>query len=569
MPRWAQGLIAHACLAFVLAALLPVASVHAAVNITEQKDSYVVDTGAGLVFDISRKNGDMTSMKYKGRECEAPFEKTHRNSHYASGLSGDSKITAEKDPAGQWVKITIDDEKLGCTHYYMAHAGDSTIYMATYAEKCPPPGEMRYMAYLNRDVFTHVPEPSDNARSDGGVEGKDVFKNSKTGTTSSKFYNGTPIIDEPYHGVSGQNIALFMNMGNRETSSGGPFFKDIENQSGAEASEFYNYMFSGHTQTEPFRPGLKGPYAMQFTDGQKPNPADYSFIAKLNLKGYVPASGRGSLTGKASGVRAGARVTVALSSPTAQYWTTPDATGKYTIANALPGTYIETLYDTELAVARKDVSIAAGKTENADIAATLFIPQAVFRIGTWDGTPHEFLNADKIADHHPSDVIMKPFTNGNFIVGKSKDIDWPLGEWRGVNNDQRITFNLPAEGTRAQLTLRIGVTWTFNNGRPLVEVNNWKSTLPEPSAQPKQSRGITRGTYRGNNDIFAYDIPMGALHAGQNTITIHVESGGKSYDGFLSPCVVFDAIDLVTTADAKRAAASVPPNTLHGDVPAD
>ena len=130
--------------------------------------------------------------------------------------------------------------------------------MATYAEKSPPPGEMRFIAYLNRDVFTHLPASSDISRADGGVEGKDVFRNSKTGTTYSKFYGATPIIDGGVHGVSGDGIGCFMNMGNRETSSGGPFFRDIENQSSGEAAEFYNYMFSGHTQTEPFRPGLKG-----------------------------------------------------------------------------------------------------------------------------------------------------------------------------------------------------------------------------------------------------------------------------------------------------------------------
>jgi rhamnogalacturonan endolyase len=105
------------------------------------------------------------------------------------------------------------------------------------------------------------------------------------------------------------------------------------------------------------------------------------------------------------------------------------------------------------------------------------------------------------------------------------------------------------------------VTLTYNEGRPRIEVNGgsanaWTSALPEPSRQPKQSRGITRGTYRGNNDIFSFDIPPAALHSGTNTITIHVESATKSYPGFLSPNIVFDAVDLVTTTDALRAAAA-------------
>src|SRR5262249_21337366 len=149
-------------------------------GISEHKDNYIVDTGAGLVFEVSHGNGDLTSMKYKGRECQAPYDTTHRNSHYASGLSGSSKSTADKDPSNQWIKITIDDEKLGLVHYYVARRGENNIYMADYAEKCPSPGEMRFITYLSREVFTHVPAPSDNSRSDSGVEGKDVFKNAQS-----------------------------------------------------------------------------------------------------------------------------------------------------------------------------------------------------------------------------------------------------------------------------------------------------------------------------------------------------------------------------------------------------
>lgn len=530
-------------------------------GLTEQRNTFVVDTGAGLVFAVSRANGDLTSLKYKGRECEAPFDKAQRYSHYESGLSKSSKITAEQDSVGQWVKITIDDNRIGVTQYYIAHRGENAIYMADYAEKSPP-GEMRFITYLSRDVFTHVPPPSDISLSNSGVEGKDVFKNTNTGVTYSKFYGAMPIIDSKVHGVTGKGIGCYMNMGNRETSSGGPFFRDIENQSTSGAAEFYNYMFSGHTQTERFRPGLKGPYALQFTDGRSPVAPDYAFIEKLGLKGYVSASGRGTLTGRVRGVRPGARATVALASDTAQYWANPDATGTYRIANALPGTYTETLYDTELAVAKKEVTLKAGKKATADIAATLLVPPATFRIGTWDGTPHKFLNAGKIADHHPSDACMTPFKDSDFVVGQTKEGKWPLGEWMGVNNDQRITFQLTDPQAKTLLTLRIGVTITYNNGRPQIEVNAgtpwaWKSALPEPSVQPRQSRGITRGTYRGNNDTFAYDIPATALHSGTNTIDIHIVSGTKSYPGFLSPNVVFDAIDLVTSADAKKAVASV------------
>jgi hypothetical protein len=49
-----------------------------------------------------------------------------------------------------------------------------------------------------------------------------------------------------------------------ETSSGGPFMRDINSQSGDD-QELYWYMNSGHVRTEPWRFGLMGPYAMRFT----------------------------------------------------------------------------------------------------------------------------------------------------------------------------------------------------------------------------------------------------------------------------------------------------------------
>lgn len=49
-----------------------------------------------------------------------------------------------------------------------------------------------------------------------------------------------------------------------ETSAGGPFMRDINTQSGDD-QELYWYMNSGHVRTEPWRFGLMGPYAMEFT----------------------------------------------------------------------------------------------------------------------------------------------------------------------------------------------------------------------------------------------------------------------------------------------------------------
>ncbi|KAF9254985.1 hypothetical protein L218DRAFT_885063, partial [Marasmius fiardii PR-910] len=53
----------------------------------------------------------------------------------------------------------------------------------------------------------------------------------------------------------------------------------------------------------------------------------------------------------------------------------------------------------------------------------------------------------------------------------------------------------------------------------------------------------TRGTWRGNNILYTYNIPAGTLVAGPNTITITVASGSSGAQ-FLSPNIVFDSIRL-------------------------
>jgi rhamnogalacturonan endolyase len=59
-------------------------------------------------------------------------------------------------------------------------------------------------------------------------------------------------------------------------------------------STLYWYMHSGHVQTEAFRPGLKGPYALVFSRSGKPSGnEDFSFMSGLGLTGYVAESARG------------------------------------------------------------------------------------------------------------------------------------------------------------------------------------------------------------------------------------------------------------------------------------
>jgi rhamnogalacturonan endolyase len=527
-------------------------------GVTTTSTSYVVDTGAQVVFTISRTNADLTSIKYNGNELTAPFSVTSRYSHYESGLSSTATTVTATTGTG-WIKITATDSSLGVTQYYIARSGFNNIYMATYAASLPSPGEMRFITYLDRTKFTNHNVNSDiNGMT--AIEGSDVYENTSTGHTASKFYSGKPFIDDPYHGDTGSGVGVFMMTPNRESSSGGPFFQDIDEQ-GAAGIELYNYMYSGHTQTEAFRPGLQGPYALAVTNGSQPGAIDYSFLDSVGLQGWVTASGRGTVVGKVIGVPNTQRVVVGLANATAQYWGIANSsTMNFSIGGVKPGTYTATIYYNELPVGTESVTVTAGTTVSHNMHGALNLPAALWTIGTWDGTPAGFLNASKIPTEYPSDSRMSSWGPVTYTVGSSSVGSFPALQWKtGVNNPTKINFTL--SGTPSgTYTLRIGLTITQFGARPVVTVNpgqsfQWVSPTPAIPNEP-DSRGITRGTTRGNEVIFTYSIPASALRSGTNTIQIDVASG-SSGTTYLSPGWAYDAIDL--TAGVVGAAAVAAP----------
>lgn len=547
----------------------------------------VVDNGGELTFTVVTGGsglsstvhvGDVSSIKYKGQEMLATYAQTSRFSHYEQGLSSVTAVSYKVDSVNGWILVTCDDssQSSGVIQYYAVRRNDNNLYMASLpTDVNGGPGEGRFLAYLSKSVFTNIEQPSNIANNTGAIEGSDVFGYAD-GTTTSKYYNmGRRMIENVYHGVTGAAgagtvpVGAWMFMGNREHSAGGPFFKDIDFQTTGGAVEIYNCLFTGHTQTEPFRQGLQGPYALQFTNGAQPALPDYSWLETLKaadgtllIKGLIPAAARGALAGKVTGVAAGREITVGLSNTAAQYWGTPDAGGNFTIPGIRPGTYTMSLYQDELEVGTKTVTITAGATALADIVSTYYTPSAastVFRIGTWDGTPLGFLNSDKIEIMHPSDVRMSSWTSTpNFVVGANTDAQWPMVQFMGVNNSQRITFNLTAAQVATPLTLRIGITLGFEGGRNRITVNGgqtyaWTSGIPAAS-RDLNSRGITRGTWRGQNQLYTFNIPASALRAGTNTVDLPVVSGSYvSGQTWLSPNLVYDAIDLVTTSSLTNA----------------
>ncbi|KAG8718171.1 hypothetical protein FRC09_013067 [Ceratobasidium sp. 395] len=515
---------------FTLACASFTPGVFAAFGVSTGSGYLDVDTGGGLVFRVSTSNGDITSLKYNGAE----YQDSSKYTHIASGL-GSASVSSKV--SGNYATITIATSTL--TQYYVAVSGQSAIYIGTYTTAEPDVGELRFIARLAK---SKVPNGIPQAEINGGtaIEGSDVY--SVSGQTRSKFYSSVPFINDKVHGVTGSGVGIYMVMpGNAyETSGGGPFFRDINNQGSAQ-QELYWYMNSGHMVTETFRTGFFGPYAMVFTSGSAPSSSlDTSFFSSLGLKGYVAASGRGTVKGTISGVASGFTVVVGLKNSASQYWGTASGSS-YTISGVKPGTYTATLYKKELEVGTGSVSVSAGGTATLNLSSNESIKTTIWQIGTPDGTPSGFLNADKIEKMHPTDSRMSGWGPVTYTIGSSSPSSFPMAQFVAVNNPTTIKWTATSSQIGAR-TLRIRTTSSFASGRPSIKVNSWSSATP---AAPTKidSRGVTRGTWRGYNQLYEYAIPSGTLVAGSNTITISIASG-ESGTQFLSPNVVFDSVEL-------------------------
>jgi rhamnogalacturonan endolyase len=530
-------------------ALTPTAAA-ASFGYTDDGSNYVIDTGANLVFKVSKTNGDLTSLVYRGTEYQGYGGK---NSHVESGL-GTSTVTIAQSGSTILVSVAYGTLK----HYYAARSGENNVYLWTNKADTSV-SATRYIVRVKAGLFLND-EPDSYTYAPTTIESADVFAKSD-GQTRSKHYSKRRVIDYDYIGWTTGSVGLWIVRSNHEKASGGPFYRSLLRHQSADGGGLYEILYYGENQTESERFGLQGPYVIAFTDGGAPSSSLYpanlttSWADSLGISGYVAAGGRGKVAGVGiAGRNTAYAYTVGLANSAAQYWGSARASdGYYSIAGVLPGTYTLTVLKGELAVYTTSVTVTAGATTTLN---TITVPSsndpdnasAIWRIGAWDGTPSGFKNADLMTYAHPSDVRAASWT-GNVVVGSGTETSaFPCYLWKDVNSGIVVYFKLTAAQAAAAHTLRIGVTTAYANGRPQIVVNDtWTSAVPSPPTQPS-TRSLTVGSYRGNNYTFAYSVPASAWltdTSAYNTLKIYVASGSGS-TSFLSAGTSIDAVDLLT-----------------------
>ena len=520
----------------------------AAFGYTDDGSNYVIDTGASLVFKVSKTNGDLTSLVYRGTEYQGYGGK---NSHVESGL-GTSTVTIKQSGSSILVSVTYGTLKL----YYAARSGENNVYVWTNKADTSV-SATRYIVRVKAGLFLND-EPDSYTYAPTTIEASDVFAKSD-GQTRSKHYSKLRVIDYDYIGWKTGSVGLWMVRSNHEKASGGPFYRSLLRHQSADGGGLYEILYYGENQTEAQRFGLQGPYVIAFTDGGAPSSSLYhgslttSWADSLGISGYVAAGGRGKVAGVGiSGRDTAFAYTVGIANSAAQYWgSARSSDGYFSIAGVLPGTYTLTVFKGELAVYTGSVTVTAGGTTTLN---TIAIPSsndpsnasAIWRIGNWDGTPSGFKNADLMTYAHPSDPRAAAWT-GNVVIGSGSETSaFPAYIWKDVNSGLLVYFKLTAAQAAAAHTLRIGVTTAYANGRPQIAVNSWTSAIPSPPTQPS-TRSLTVGSYRGNNYTFTYSVPASAWltdTSQYNVLKINVVSGSGT-TSYLSAGTSIDALDLL------------------------
>ncbi|RLN94173.1 hypothetical protein BBJ28_00009684 [Nothophytophthora sp. Chile5] len=527
---------------------LSTSTAHAATafGYTTGSDTYVISSGKGLTITMKQSTCDITSIKYNDKELQYKAKATHVNSGLGKVTSTIKTLTDSKKTIRVICKAT------GLEQTYLFRPNENVVYMSTYHTEDLVLPELRFLARLDKSVVNAGITEATIVSGMTAIEAEDVVADSK-GLTRSKFYSAVPFIDDHVHGVKSTAAGVYFVISDLgyEVSSGGPFFRDINNKFDV-SNELSFYMNSDHTRTEDYRYGFHGPYALAFTSGAAPSTSslDFTFFQDLALPGFVPSTKRGTMAGTitdSKNVLGSSDIVVGFANAAAQYWVSV-AAGKKTFTSPLmkAGRYTATVYKKQLAVGTASVLITAGATKTQSIAVSYNMTASpIWRIGEWDGTPDGFLNADKIHKMHPSDYRMAAWKSLIFTAGTDADSAFPMAQFRGVNDPITISFSLTKAQAATAKTLRIGLTIAQSSGRSSVSVNS-KWTAAVPASVAVKTRGVTRGVTTGNYKLYEYTIPASALLTGGNKIALTVASGATDpAEEFLAASVVFDALELV------------------------
>ncbi|KAL3478062.1 Rhamnogalacturonase B, N-terminal-domain-containing protein [Aspergillus californicus] len=514
----------------------------------------VDETDAGIVVDTESDDGFVVTIDSSGSISSLQYRSTEYQysgtlSHIASGLGSDASVSYTTEGDYTIVSATISDDDFDLTHYYVFQDGSNAIYMGTNAASEPAVGELRWIARLVNLPGAYKEGDVSDVVGGEVIEGSDVYL--VDGETRSKFYSSQRFIDDSvycaYASDSSVHACFLSNTQSREKSSGGPFHRDIDLNLVSDYQSLTYYMNSGHVQTEDYRTGFFGPYILSFSGSAITTWDDFdvSFFDDLALDGYVGSSGRGYVSGSVSGT--------SDSSPAVVHWYNADyqswantSDGSFTSPALVEGSYTMALYQDELLAATTTVSVTAGATATASLAATNEIitgdRTTIFQIGTYDGTPSGFLNAENQLRMHPSDSRMADWNPTPFVVDSASDADFPMAFFQAVNNNFEIQFTLAEAIDADEVTFRIATTLAFASGRPGITLNDVECATPDAPTKI-DSRGVTRGAYRGYGEVYTCDFAADGLVVGENSLYIAVESG-SSGDEFLSPNFIVDAVEL-------------------------
>ncbi|KAE9066077.1 putative rhamnogalacturonase [Phytophthora fragariae] len=512
---------------------------------TTSGDKYIINTGAGLTIAMRQASCDIVSLNYNDQELQYKSMGTHVNSGLGQVTSTIQSLNDDKKT------INVNCKKTGIEQSYFFRPDENVVYMGTYHTDDLVLEELRFLARLDKTVMNQGILEATIEAGMTAIEATDVVQDSE-GITRSKYYSGVPFIDDDVHGVNSTAAGVYLVISEQgyETSSGGPFFRDINNKLDV-SNELSFYMNSEHTRIEDYRYGFHGPYALALTSGAAPDTSslDFSFFQDQELTGFVPDAKRGEVAGTitdANDVLGDSDVVVAFSNADAQYWVKLAAgTKTFTSPKMKPGTYKAIVYKKQLAVGTASVTVTEGSSASETIDITYEMTEKpIWRIGEWDGTPDGFLNADRIHKMHPSDSRLDAWSPITFAAGTDEDSKFPMAQFRAANDGIEITFDLSDDQAGADRMLKIGVTLAQVNARTGVKVNDFQTETPASVAV--KTRGITRGVTLGNYKLYEYAIPSSALVAGSNTITLSVASGSPDpAQKYLSASMVFDALELV------------------------